>query len=99
MQQEGLQGNWAVVCAYDRLAPKFDNGNLKNGEVRKLQDSFFKTRGQINRIIRLVRSADQQGIALDVSDERSLNPGRPAKLVTKQIEEAMKTINKDKLMK
>ena len=98
MQQEGLQGNWAVVCAY-RLAPKLANGHLKNGEVRKLQDSFFKTRGQIKRIIRLVRSADQQGIALDVSDERSLNPGRPAKLVTKQIEEAMKTINKDKLMK
>ena len=85
MQQEGLQGNWVVVCAY-RLASKFANGNLKNGEVRKLQDSFFKTRGQIKRIIRLVRSADQQGIALDVSDERSLNPGRPAKLVTKQIE-------------
>ena len=55
MQQEGLQGNWAVVCAY-RLAPKLANGHLKNGEVWKLQDSFFKTRDQINRIIRLVRS-------------------------------------------
>ena len=95
MQQEWLQGNWAVVCAY-RLAPKLDNGNLKNGEVRKLQDSFFKTRDQIKRIIRLVRSADQQGIALDVSDGRSLNPGRPTKL-TKQIEEAMKAINKENL--
>ena len=96
MQQEGLQGNWAVVCAY-RLAPKFANGNLKNGEVRKLQDSFFKTRGQIKRIIRLVRSADQQGIALDVSDERSLNPGRPSKLTENIEEEAMKAINKDNL--
>ena len=65
MQQEGLQGNWAVVCAY-RLAPKLDNGNLKNGEVRKLQDSFFKTRGQIKKIIRLVRSADQQGIRYSI---------------------------------
>ena len=92
MQQEGLQGNWAVVCAY-RLVPKFANGHLKNGEVRKLQDSFFKIRGQINRIIRLVRSADQQGISLDVSDGRSLNPVRPSKL-TEKIEEAMKAINK-----
>ncbi len=82
MQQEGLQGNWAVVCAY-RLAPKLANGHLKNGEVWKLQDSFFKTRDQINRIIRLVRSADQQGIALDVSDGRSLNPERPSKLTGK----------------
>ena len=95
MQQEGLQGNWAVMCAY-RLAPKFANGNLKNGEVRKLQDSFFKTRGQIQRIIRLVQSADQQSIALDVSDGRSLNPGRPSKL-TGKIEEAMKAINKNNL--
>ena len=82
MHQEGLQGNWAVMCAY-RLAPKFANGNLKNGEVRKLQDSFFKTRGQIQRIIRLVQSADQQSIALGVSDGRSLNPGRPSKLTEK----------------
>ena len=95
MQQKGLQGNWAVVCAY-RLAPKLDNGNLKNGEVRKLQDSFFKTRGQIKRIIRLVRSANQQGISLAVSDGRSLNPGRPSKL-TENIVEAMKAINKDNL--
>ena len=97
MQQERLQENWAVVCAY-RLAPKFDNGNLKNSEVRKLQDSFFKTRGQIHRIIGLVRLADQQSRALDVLDGLSLNPGRPTKL-TEKIEEAMKTINKDKLMK
>ena len=95
MQQEGSQGNWAVVCAY-RLASKFDNGNLKNGEVRKLQDSFFKTRGQIQRIIRLVWPADQQGRALDVLDWRSLNPGRPTKL-TEKIEEAMKASNKDNL--
>ena len=96
MQQEGLQGNWAVVCAY-RLASKFENGNLKNGEVRKLQDSFFKTRGQIQRIIRLVWPADQQGRALDVLDWRSLNPGRPTTKLTEKIEEAMKAINKDNL--
>ena len=97
MQQEGLQGNWAVMCGY-RLAPKFDNGNLKNGEVRKLQDSFFKTRGQIQRIIRLVRLADPQSRALDVLDGLSLNPGRPT-ILTGKIEKAMKAINKDKLMK
>ena len=72
------------------------NENLKNGEVQKLQDSFFKTRDQIKRIIRLVSSVDQQGIALDVSDGRSLNPGWPTKL-TEKIEEAMKAINKDNL--
>ncbi len=89
---------WAAVCVYG-LAPKFANGNLKNSEVRKLQDSFFKTRGQIQMIIRLVWPADQHhGGALNVLDGRSLNPARPTKL-TGKTEEVMKTINKDKLMK
>ncbi len=70
----------------------------QNGEVRKLQDSFFKTRDQIERIIRLVRLADQPSRALDVLDGLSLNPGRPT-ILTGKIEEAIKTINKDKLMK
>lgn len=97
MQREGLQGNWAVVCAY-RLAPKAVDGRLARGEQRKLASTFFKTKDQIKRIIYLVRSADQHGITLDLADGRNLNPGRPSQL-TKTIETAMKAINKSDLKK
>ena len=61
MQQEGLQGNWALVVAY-RQAPKLADGRLAFRENKKLMAEFNKTEKQVRRIIQLVRSADRQGI-------------------------------------
>ena len=91
MQREGLQGNWALVVAY-RQAPKLADGRLAFRENKKLMAEFNKTEKQVRCIIQLVRSADRQGIALDVSDRRNCNPGRPSEL-TPKIEQAMKEIN------
>jgi hypothetical protein len=82
MQQEGLQGNWALVVAY-RQAPKLADGRLALGEKLKLMSEFNKTKKQVRRIIELVRSADRQGIVLDLSDQRKYHPERPSQLTPK----------------
>ena len=55
--------------------------------------TFKKTPKQFQRILRLVKHADKEGIKIDLSDHRKLNDGRPSKL-TPEIEDAMKMINR-----
>jgi hypothetical protein len=94
MEEAELQGNWALVVAY-RQAPKLADGRLACGENKMLQSRFHKTTSQVQRIIALVKSADRQGIALDLSDRRKGN-GQASGL-TPKIEAAMKLINSDNL--
>ena len=96
MIHDNLQGNWAVVVAY-REAPKLQDGRLAYGEMKKLMSQFQKSKQKVKRIIALIKSADRQGIALDLSDRRSLNQGQSK--LTEEITAAMKAINKDNLKK
>ena len=97
MREEGLQCNWAVVVAY-RQAPKNAAGKLERSEKKKLMSEFNKTEKQIRRIIYLANLADAQGVALDLSDGRNSNTGRPSGL-TPKIEAAMKSVNTANLKK
>lgn len=96
MIHDDLQGNWALVVAY-REAPKLQDGRLAYGEMKKLMSQFQKSKQKVKRIIALIKSADRQGIALDLSDRRSLNQGQSK--LTEEITAAMKAINKDNLKK
>jgi hypothetical protein len=96
MQQEELQNNWALVAAY-REAPRDAAGNLQTGERKKLMKDYNKTTKQFKRILMLVKLADKNGVALDLSDHRHINSGRPSEL-TPKIEAAMKMINRENLV-
>ena len=97
MQVEQLQGNWAFVAAYMQV-PKLPDGRLQYGEKQKLMSQFNKTKKQAKRLIRLVTSAEHQGITLDLTDRRKSLPGPPSQL-TPKIEAAMKQVNKQNLAK
>jgi hypothetical protein len=97
MELAALQMDWELVGAY-RGAPKLPDGRLAYGERARLKSEFSKTEKQLRRVIQLVKSAECQGIHLDLQDRRHLNPGRPA-LLTNKIEAAIQAINKANLAK
>jgi hypothetical protein len=92
---EKLHGNWALVTAY-RQAPKLPDERLAYGERERIMNEFKMTKDGVKRIIALVNSAGRQGIALDLSDRRHLNQGRPSGL-TPKIAAAIKAINRANL--